>query len=996
MGITKIPSISFSLSSYSSSPLSSLFFSTITNSSYSIKSFHPRHSNRTHSEFQFLSLNQPNPSPKLINKPLNNKFLHCLTDVSMAAEEVSSVDFQGDLSRSRAYWVNESVIAWDVDIGDGSCYLYASETANLVATGNGIEGDDIKVKLEPDSGCLPADVIEKFPHIQHYKPFKVPPGVDTKNLLKCQLAVVSIQADGQCINATGLQLPGVLDDLFSYGGPLGAVFSEEAVSLYLWAPTAQAIRVHIYRDPCGGSPIEIVGLDEVNGVWSVHGPKSWEGCYYVYEVSVYHYCTSLVETCIANDPYARGLSADGKRTLLVNLSCDSIKPGGWDMLSDEKPELSSFSDISIYELHIRDFSANDHTVNPDIQGGYLAFTSEDSAGIRHLKKLQSAGLTHLHLLPTFQFADVADEKEKWKFVDVESLAALPPDSDEQQAQVTAIQDEDGFNWGYNPVLWGVPKGSYATNPNGSCRTLEFRKMVQSLNRIGLRVVLDVVYNHLHGSGPHGDNSVLDKVVPGYYLRRSFDGYIENSTCVNNTASEHFMVERLIVDDILCWAVDYKVDGFRFDLMGHIMKRTMLKAQNALRSLTKDQSGVDGTKIYIYGEGWDFGEVAKNGRGVNASQFNICGTSIGRQYSQNIFTSCVFSSKCLFSFNDRMRDALIGGSPFGHPLQQGFVTGLSFQPNGHDHGAKIVVEKMLSASQDHIQVAMAGNLRDFVLTSHQGEEVKGSEVLTHDGSPVAYALCPSETVNYVSAHDNETLFDIISLKTPMDISVDERCRLNHLATSIIALSQGVPFFHCGDEMLRSKSLDRDSYNSGDWFNRLDFSYETNNWAVGLPPKGKNERSWPLIKPRLADPSFKPKKSHILAAVENYLNLLRMRYSSPLFRLRTENEIQERVRFHNTGPSSVPGLIVMSIEDSHKGRPGLTQLDPNYSYIVVAFNANPREVTFTSPALRTRTLDLHPIQLMSGDEVVKYSNYNAFTGSFTVPPRTTSVFVESREI
>ncbi|RZC70555.1 hypothetical protein C5167_033704 [Papaver somniferum] len=504
---------------------------------------------------------------------------------------------------------------------------------------------------------------------------------------------------------------------------------------------------------------------------------------------------------------------------------------------------------------------------------------------------------------------------------MESLATLPPDSDEQQAQVTAIQDEDGFNWGYNPALWGVPKGSYATNPNGSCRILEFRKMVQSLNRIGLRVVLDVVYNHLHGSGPHGDNSVLDKVVPGYYLRRNFDGYIENSTCVNNTASEHFMVERLIVDDILCWAVDYKVDGFRFDLMGHIMKRTMLKAQSALCSLTKDQSGVDGTKIYI--------------------------------------------------FNDRMRDAVIGGSPFGHPLQQGFMTGLSFQPNGHDHGAKIVVEKMLSASQDHIQVAMAGNLRDFVLTSHQGEEVKGSEVLTHDGSPVAYALCPSETVNYVSAHDNETLFDIISLK-------------------------GIPFFHCGDEMLRSKSLDRDSYNSGDWFNRLDFSYETNNWAVGLPPKGKNERSWPLIKPRLADPSFKPKKSHILAAVENYLNLLRIRYSSLLFRLRTGNEIQERVHFHNTGPSSVPGIIVMSIEDSHKGRPGLTQLDPNYSYIVVAFNASPREVTFTSPALRTRTLDLHPIQLMSGDEVVKNSNYNAFTGSFTVPPRTTSVFVESREI
>ncbi|KAI3989576.1 hypothetical protein MKX01_036185, partial [Papaver californicum] len=626
MRITKIPSISLSLSS---SPLSSVFPS-ITDSYYSTKSLYLRHSNRTHSVFQFLSLNQPNLSLKSINKPLNNTFLHCLTDLSMAAEEVSSIDvITGDLSRSRAYWVNKSVIAWDVDIGEGSCYLYASKAAKLVATGNDIEGDDIKVKLEPDNGYLPADV--------------------------------SNISDGQCINAIGLQLP-------------------------------DAIRARIFRDPCGGSPTEITELGEVNGVWSVHGPKSWEGCYYVYEVSVYHHCTLLVETSIANDPYVRGLSADGKRTFLVNLNCASLKPGGWDELSDEKPELSSFSDISIYELHIRDFSANDHTVNPDIQGGYLAFTSDDSAGIRHLKKLQSAGLTHVHLLPTFQFADVADEKEKWKFVDMDRLATFPPDSDEQQAQVTAIQDEDGFNWGYNPVLWGVPKGSYATDPNGSCRTLEFRKMVQSLNRIGLRVVLDVVYNHLHGSGPQGHTL-------RYYLRRDFDGYIENSTCVNNTAGEHFMVERLIVDGLLCWAVDYKVDGFRFDLMGHIMKRTMLKAQSALHSLAKDQSGVDGPKIYIYGEGWDFGEVAKNGHGVNASQFNICCTSIGRQYSH----------------------AVIGGSPFGHPLQQGFVTGLSFQPNGHDHGAKIVVENMLSVSQDHIQVAMAGNLRDFVLTSHQGEE-----------------------------------------------------------------------------------------------------------------------------------------------------------------------------------------------------------------------------------------------------------------------------------
>ncbi|OAY64857.1 Pullulanase 1, chloroplastic [Ananas comosus] len=555
------------------------------------------------------------------------------------------------------------------------------------------------------------------------------------------------------------------------------------------------------------------------------------------------------------------------------------------------------------------------------------------------------------------------------------MAKLPPDSDEQQAQVTAVQDEDGYNWGYNPVLWGVPKGSYASNPNGPSRILEYRQMIQALNRIGLRVVLDVVYNHLSENGPFNVNSVLDKVVPGYYLRRNADGGIENSTCMNNTASEHFMVERLILDDLLYWAVAYKVDGFRFDLMGHIMKSTMVKAKSLLQSLTKDKNGVDGTKIYIYGEGWDFGEVARNQRGINASQLNIGGTGIG-------------------SFNDRIRDAVLGGSPFGNPLQQGFVTGLSLEPNGYDQGDKSVTDRMLSSSADHIQVGLAGNLRDFVLTCHTGLPMKGSEVLTNDGMPVGYALSPMETVNYVSAHDNETLFDIVSLKTPVELSVDDRCRINHLASSIIALSQGVPFFHAGDEILRSKSLDRDSYNSGDWFNRLDFSYETNNWGVGLPLREKNENNWPLIKPRLANPSFKPEKRHILATLNNFVDLLKIRYSSPLFRLETTNSIQERVRFHNTGPSWVCGAIIMSIEDGHDGKPGITQLDPIYSYIVVAFNACPSEVSIEVPALRSRALELHPVQLKSVDGLVKKSTYEGVAGRFTVPQRTTAVFVEVR--
>ncbi|MED6109054.1 Pullulanase 1, chloroplastic [Stylosanthes scabra] len=838
------------------------------------------------------------------------------------------IQMQNDsLLYSRAYWVTESIIAWNIEVVENnSCSLLASKIASLTISDNQIQGEDVKIKLQEDRAGLPAKVVEKFPHIRGYKAFKLPPDSDVKSLLKSQLAVAVYDSDEKCRNCSGLQLPGVLDELFSYNGQLGALYSDEAVSLALWAPTAQAVNAHIYKYPSADDPIEVVQLEEENGVWRTKGPKTWEGCYYVYEVCVYHPSTLRVEKCYANDPYARGLSSDGRRTFLVNIDSDELKPDGWDNLADEKPVLHSFSDISIYEMHIRDFSANDLSVEPEFRGGYLAFTLLDSAGVLHLKKLSGAGITHVHLLPTFQFAGVDDQKENWRYVDNSIMESFPPDSDQQQALITAIKDLDGYNWGYNPVLWGVPKGSYASNPNGPYRTTEFRKMVQALNRIGLRVVLDVVYNHLQGSGPFDEHSVLDKIVPGYYLRRNVDGFIEHSTCMNNTASEHFMVERLIVDDLVHWAVNYKVDGFRFDLMGHIMKSTMVKAKDALLSLTKPKDGVDGSSIYMY----------------------------------------------LF-FN-------------------GFATGLLLQPNGHDHGSQENMESMLATSKDHIQIGMAANLRDFMLTNSGGKEVKGSEILTHDGSPVAYASSPVETINYVSAHDNETLFDIVSLKTPMNITVADRCRINHLATSIIALSQGIPFFHAGDEILRSKSLDRDSYNSGDWFNRLDFTYNSNNWGVGLPPQEKNEKNWPLIKPRLADPSFRPQKDDILAALDNFLNLIRIRYSSPLFRLTTANAIQQRVRFHNTGPSWVRGVIVMSIEDGHERLP---QLDPMYSSIVVVMNASPDGVSVVCPSLQSRSFELHPIQEMSSDDIVRSSRYEELSGCFLVPQRTTAVFVEPRK-
>ncbi|CAI5474022.1 unnamed protein product [Closterium sp. Yama58-4] len=247
----------------------------------------------------------------------------------------------------------------------------------------------------------------------------------------------------------------------------------------------QEVTLLLFDQPHASPPVSRQRMERGSeGQWSAQGPMAWQGMYYQYEIRVFHPATNRIETCVTTDPYSRGLSANGERSLVVDLSDAALAPPDWSTLHQQKPPLQSFSDVSIYELHIRDFR-------------------------------------------------------------------------------------------YDPVHWGVPDGSYATHADGAARTLEFRSMVQAVNGMGLRVVLDVVYNHLYASGPHSPFSVLDKVVPGYYVRRDMEGRVESSACCNNTASEHAMVERLIVDDVVMWATQYKVDGFRFDLMGHLMKHTMV-------------------------------------------------------------------------------------------------------------------------------------------------------------------------------------------------------------------------------------------------------------------------------------------------------------------------------------------------------------------------------------------------------------------------------------
>ena len=878
----------------------------------------------------------------------------------------------GDLTEQRAYWVNGNTIAWEAADDAANTYrLYYAPEGGMQATATGITGGNY-LTLTPDPAGLPDDVKEKFPHLAALPALKISDGDLDKvpDILKGQIAVSALSPDGFSVDATGLQIPGVLDDLFTYEGELGISWDNDLPTLRVWAPTAKSVTFHLFddSDPATTGTAMPMNYDPATGVWSITGEASWKGKYYLYEVEVYVHSTGAVEHNLVTDPYSLSMAMNSTRSQIVDLEDEVMKPAGWATVS--KPPLAAPEDISIYELHVRDFSAGDPLVPDDLKGTFKAFTLPDTYGIRHLKALVKAGLTHLHLLPVFDIATINENRAEWQSPDPAVLATFPPDSDQQQAAVGATADLDGFNWGYDPFHYTVPEGSYSTNPDGSTRIVEFREMVEALNKLGLRVVMDVVYNHTNASG-QDPKSVLDRIVPGYYHRLNDRGVVETSTCCANTASENNMMEKLMVDSVVTWAKEYKVDGFRFDLMGHHMVRNMEKVRAALDALTLEKDGVDGKSIYIYGEGWNFGEVADNARGVNATQFNLAGTGIG-------------------TFNDRGRDAVRGIGPFdsGQGLldKQGFANGSYYDPKPSVAGTPEEQLARLLLQSDQIRVGMAGNLANYTFIDRNGNLVTGADV-DYNGSPAGYNLDPQEDISYVEAHDNQTLFDINIYAAPQSTSMADRVRMQIIGLSTVVLGQGVPFIHAGSDMLRSKSLDRNSYNSGDWFNKLDFTQESNNFAVGLPPAGANQGDWTIMQPFLADPNLKPDEAAIARSADMFGELLRIRYSSRLFRLQTADDVQARLAFWNTGPDQLPGLIVMSISD--KVDP---DLDRDLESIVVLINANDEGQTFTAGEFAGKKLVLHRVQRSSVDPLVKTSQYDPSTGSFTIPARTAAVFVE----
>ncbi len=879
-----------------------------------------------------------------------------------------------DLTKAQAHWLRPDLVAWQLGttVPGTEYFLYASETAELEPTDTELTGGEAFV-LTLDEAGLPEDVLAQFPHLQGYSALRLSEDAAARapELLRGQVAVGAVSGD-RLVDATGVQVPGVLDALYAEAARdtnLGLTWQGDTPTVRVWAPTAQTVKLHVF-DTAESDASTVLELtrDDSSGVWSAMGDSSWKGKYYLFETTVYAPSTLQLETNLVTDPYSLSLSRNSARSQFADLSDASLKPEGWDAL--EKPALEAFEDVSLYELHLRDFSVFDETVPETERGTYLAFTHPESDGMTHLASLAEAGLTHLHLLPTFDIATIDEDKSSWLEPDAD-LTALPPDSPRQQEAVSAVKDQDGFNWGYDPYHYTVPEGSYATDPSGAARVLEYRRMVQGLNSVGLRVVNDVVYNHTNASGQN-ERSVFDKIVPGYYHRLNADGAVETSTCCQNTATEHAMMEKLMVDSVVTWATAYKIDGFRFDLMGHHLLEDMLKVRAALDALTLETDGVDGSKVYLYGEGWNFGEVADNARGVNATQLNMGGTGIG-------------------TFNDRLRDAVRGGGPFDGGIDlvknQGFGTGLYTLPNDEVTNDPDTQRADLLHAADIIRVGLAGNLADYRFVSGDGQEVTGSEV-DYNGAPTGYTQDPQENIVYISAHDNQTLWDNNQYKLPLELSTADRVRVQDLDLSIVALSQGVPFFHAGSELLRSKSFDRNSYNSGDWFNKLDFTFETNNFGVGLPPADDNRDNWQFMRPRLVEAELTPGREDIVRSSDAFKSMLQIRYSSPLFRLETAEDVEERLEFLNTGLEQVPGVIVMSLADG--GR--LPDLDPNFGRVVVVFNATPERHTFKVPELDGLRLLLHPLQRAGNDETVKTSAFYERTSQLSVPAFTTAVFVQ----
>ncbi|MEE9693373.1 pullulanase-type alpha-1,6-glucosidase [Aeromonas hydrophila] len=891
-----------------------------------------------------------------------------------------------------AHLIDGNTLIWQGGKDKPHVRLYYTESGTIKANAEGVF-DFPYITLTPTS--LTAEQQAKYPHLKDAAAFSLPAGKDLKPLLKGELVAIGTDADGILQGATLVQSAGALDALYSEAATkltYGAVVEGGNVTFRLWAPTARSVKLALFDGQHKPLGERTMTLDEASGSWSVQGGSELVGKFYRYDIQVYHPVSRKLESYQVTDPYSLSLAMNSEFSQVVDLNDPALKPEGWDSLKAPHSQQNP-ADITIYEAHVRDLTGNDDSTPAEHRGKFLGLTDTDTAPVKHLQALAKSGVSHLHLLPVFDIATVNEDPAKVANIsdDFGKLCQVNPEvqnskfagycssgqtieavlgdlqgsDSKENPQVQELygylRGVDSFNWGYDPYHYTTPEGSYATNAEGSQRILEFREMVKAIKQnIGMNVVMDVVYNHTNEAGL-GPKSVLDKIVPWYYQRLNPEtGSVENSTCCSNTAPEHAMFAKLMDDSLVTWARDYKIDAFRFDLMGHHPKDQMVQALAAVKQVNPE--------MYFYGEGWNFGEVQDDKRFVQATQKHLAGTGIG-------------------SFSDRLRDAVRGGSPFdgGDTIRktQGFGNGALVDANEMDG-----VDRATALHQaDLVRLGMAGNLKDFILTDKDGMPKKGSDI-DYNGQPAGYAQDPTETQNYVDKHDNQTLFDNLIYKAPQGADL---VRMQGVSLATAMLGQGIPFTHAGVELLRSKSMERDSYDSGDWYNRVDYTLADNNFDKGLPRKDKDGDNYPLIE-KVLGKHVKPSGADMATMVGFYQELAELRQSSRLLRLGSGAEVIKRVDFRNTGPDQEPGLIVMTVDD---GINAGADLDPAIDGLVVMINATnaPQSISDFRDG-NDQPIDLSGLQLSpahhGGESIARDAVVNG--GTLTLGAWSAAVFVK----
>ncbi len=871
---------------------------------------------------------------------------------------------------AQAVWLNRQVLRWPAAAADGRYRLYHAVGGQIVAApGAPVTGADGALALDLYTTALPAPVAERFKWVGTGTTLVVA-AADLPRLPvlhRGQLVLVHEDEQGRVLRATGTQIAGALDDLYAAAdqvSDLGARPTPGRTGFKLWAPTAQAVWLCLHKD--GSAPARaLLPLRRMaaTGVWQATVAQDLsrpQANYYTYLVDVFVPGTGVVRNRVT-DPYSLSLNTNSARSWIGRLDDPRLMPAGW-ATTPRPATVQAATELVVYELHLRDFSLSDPAVPAAHRGKYLAFTHGGSNGMRHLKALAGAGLTDVHLLPVFDFATVPEQG--CTPPDFAALAAAAPDGEVQQAAARAGAAGDCYNWGYDPLHFTAPEGSYASSAaDGALRVLEFRRMVQALHRAGLRVGMDMVYNHTSAAGQQ-PQAVLDRIVPGYYQRLDAQGAVENSTCCANTATENTMMAKLMVDSAVVWARDYTIDSMRFDLMGHQPRAAMEKLQRAVDAAA-------GRHIHLLGEGWNFGEVKDGARFVQAAQRSLNGSGIA-------------------SFSDRGRDAVRGGGccdGAADVLQrQGWINGLHYARNAAAVAAGAGSRDELLRAADLVRVGLAGTLQGYRMATYDGN-VKTLAEIDYAGQGAGFASQPGEVVNYVENHDNPTLFDINVLKLPAATAREDRARVQVLGGAVTAFSQGIAYFHAGVELLRSKSLDRNSFDSGDAFNRLDFTLQDNHFGAGLPPKAENGTLWPAMKPLLADAGIKPGPADIRFTRDAFLDLLRIRASSSLFRLRSADEVAARLQLLNTGPAQNP-LVLLGHLDG-RGLAGA-----GFAEVLYAINVGLEEATLVLPELQGRAFVLHPVHrsaTAADPRPAALSQWDAASGTLRVPARTALVYV-----